>query len=90
MVLRNPITPHEFNDFRSEHIGWHEQLHNESNLLSATPGNFLQGVASPEGVVTAPIGTLFVDTTGGAGITLWIKDTGAGNTGWASCDTTPG
>jgi len=42
----------------------------------------LQGTGSPETVVTAPVGTLFLRTDGGAGTTLYVKESGAGNTGW--------
>lgn len=42
----------------------------------------LTGTGSPEGVVTAAKGTLFLRTDGGAGTTLYVKESGAGNTGW--------
>lgn len=40
------------------------------------------GTGSPEGVVTAPVGSLWSRTNGGAGTSLYIKETGSGNTGW--------
>jgi hypothetical protein len=40
------------------------------------------GTGSPEGVVTAPIGSLYLRTDGGAGTSLYVKQTGTGNTGW--------
>lgn len=42
------------------------------------------GVGSPEGVVTAAIGSLYTNTTGGAGTTLYAKESGTGNTGWVA------
>ena len=39
---------------------------------------------TPEGVVTAPVGSLFTRTDGGANTTLYIKETGVGNTGWVA------
>lgn len=42
----------------------------------------LEGTGSPEGVVTAGPGTRYTNTTGGAGTTLYLKETGTGNTGW--------
>lgn len=36
------------------------------------------GSGSPEGVVTAEPGSLYLDTTGG----LYVKASGSGNTGW--------
>jgi hypothetical protein len=41
------------------------------------------GTASPEGSVTANVGSLFINKSGGAGTTLYVKQTGTGNTGWA-------
>jgi hypothetical protein len=43
-------------------------------LLSAT--------GSPEGAVTAGVGSLFLRQDGGANTTLYIKESGTGNTGW--------
>lgn len=42
----------------------------------------LTGANTPEGAVTAPIGSLFLRTNGGAATSLYVKETGAGNTGW--------
>ena len=43
-----------------------------------------KGVGTPEGVVTGPVGSLYMDSTGGAGTTLYVKETGVGNTGWVA------
>ena len=40
------------------------------------------GLGSPEGAVTAPIGSLYSRTNGGAGTSLYVKESGTGNTGW--------
>jgi len=42
------------------------------------------GTGTPEGAVTAPIGSLFTRTDGGAGTTLYVKESGSGNTGWVA------
>lgn len=42
------------------------------------------GANSPEGVVTAPIGSLFLRTNGGATTSLYVKTSGSGNTGWTA------
>lgn len=44
----------------------------------------VSGAGSPEGVVTAPRGSLYLNTEGGVGATLYVKEMGAGNTGWAA------
>lgn len=40
------------------------------------------GTGSPEGVVTAVVGSTFRRSDGGANTTLYIKESGSGNTGW--------
>lgn len=42
------------------------------------------GTGTPEGAVTAPVGSLFTRTDGGASTTLYVKESGAGNTGWVA------
>lgn len=57
----------------------------------ASDGTFLDdgprlftGAGSPETVVTAPIGSLYTRTDGGANTTLYVKESGTGNTGWVA------
>lgn len=40
------------------------------------------GAGSPEGVITAPIGSVYLNTTGSTSTSLWVKTSGTGNTGW--------
>lgn len=42
------------------------------------------GEGSPEGLVTADPGHLYLNHEGGAGATLWVKESGTGNTGWVA------
>ena len=48
------------------------------------------GAGTPEGVVTANPGSLYLRNDGGAGTSMYIKETGTGNTGWATMGTTSG
>jgi hypothetical protein len=41
------------------------------------------GAGTPEGVVTAAIGSTYHRTDGGAGTSFYVKQSGTGNTGWA-------
>jgi hypothetical protein len=43
---------------------------------------WVSGAGTPEGNVVAPVGSLFSRTDGGAGSTLYVKESGAGATGW--------
>ena len=42
----------------------------------------IHGTGMPNGKVTAPIGTTYVDTAVTNGALKWIKQSGSGNTGW--------
>jgi hypothetical protein len=40
------------------------------------------GTGSPEGAVTSSVGSLYLRSDGGTGTALYVKESGAGNTGW--------
>lgn len=42
----------------------------------------ISSTGSPEGVVTANVGAIYSRTDGGSGTTLYVKESGSGNTGW--------
>ena len=44
----------------------------------------LTGTGTPQSVVTAPVGSIFLRTDGGASTTLYVKENGTGNTGWVA------
>ena len=50
--------------------------------LQLIGGRERYGTGSPEGVVTAPVGTYYTDTAITNGAMRWAKKTGTGNTGW--------
>jgi hypothetical protein len=53
--------------------------------LGADAGPFVSaGTGSPEGVVTAPVGSLYARSDGGTGTVIYRKESGAGNTGWTA------
>lgn len=45
-------------------------------------GHEIRGTGSPEGRITAEIGTTYVDVNATNGALKWIKESGNGNTGW--------
>jgi Pectate lyase superfamily protein len=61
-----------------------------STTVTASSGYFnaavkwVTGSASPEGAVTAPVGSLYSRTGGGAGTSFYVKESGSGNTGWVA------
>lgn len=42
----------------------------------------LTGTGTPEGNVTAPVGTLYLRKDGGASTTLYVKESGTSSSGW--------
>jgi hypothetical protein len=42
------------------------------------------GAGTPEGAVTASIGSLFLRRDGGASTTFYVKESGTGATGWVA------
>jgi hypothetical protein len=50
--------------------------------LASTGITWSACAGSPEGAVTAQPGSIYSDTNGGSGATLYVKESGTGNTGW--------
>lgn len=46
--------------------------------------SILFGNGSPEGTRAANVGSLYLRADGGAGTTLYVKESGTGNTGWVA------
>jgi hypothetical protein len=45
---------------------------------------WFHGTGSPEGLIVARVGALYSREDGGAGSTLYVKESGVGATGWAA------
>ena len=52
--------------------------------VSVGTANISSGTGTPEGAVTGTVGDVFLRTDGGAGSTMYVKESGSGNTGWAA------
>lgn len=69
------------------------RLADDSAFAAITAAGFYQptsgvswrsGSGSPEGVLTGAVGALYTRTDGGASTTLYVKESGTGNTGWVA------
>jgi hypothetical protein len=60
------------------------QVDNNGAVTFFNGVKLLTGSGSPEGVVTAPTGSMYLNTAGGATTTLYVKTSGTGNTGWTA------
>ncbi len=57
----------------------------DSSILDLNIGSqptIFSGSGSPEGVFAAKPGSIYVNTNGGAGTSIYVKETGTGSTGW--------
>jgi hypothetical protein len=54
-----------------------------SGTMAVNP-QWTSGAGSPESVLAAPIGSLYSRTDGGTSTTLYVKQSGTGNTGWVA------
>lgn len=52
--------------------------------MPAPLNRMYSGTGTPNGVVSATPGSLYLNIAGGSNQTLWIKESGSSNTGWAS------
>ena len=55
-----------------------------ADLQARNHAPVISGAGSPEGVVAAAVGTLYLRSDGGAGSTLYVKESGTDVTGWAA------
>ena len=63
-------------------IQLYDGVHIRMGTTDATAPQIHAGAGSPEGVKTAPPGSMFLRTDGGAGTSHYVKESGTGNTGW--------
>jgi len=58
---------------------------NFDQISAAWPAQQFSGSGDPNGNVMASPGAVYTNTAGGAGATLWVKESGANtNTGWVA------
>lgn len=70
----------EMYDLGNNTVKW-RSMYAVKYMFTATVGAF-HGSGSPEGVVSAGIGSTYHRTDGTAGQCFYVKETGTGNTGW--------
>ena len=76
------ITTRNIHDYIPSNNGGNTtELDNRLKVLEAKQWE-IHGRGMPNGVVTAPVGTTYVDEAVTNGALKWIKKTGTGNTGW--------
>ncbi|MBV7531756.1 hypothetical protein [Chitinophaga sp. sic0106] len=56
----------------------------KTSSISVGGLKWITGTGAPEGVVSAPVGSLYTRTDGGPGTTLYVKESGTDATGWVA------
>lgn len=59
-------------------------VHPDGSVQIGAGPMWVYGTGSPEGAVAAPVGSLYSRTDGGAGTSLYVKESGTGTTGWVA------
>lgn len=59
-----------------------DSLVSPKSRITALEAIILTGNGNPTGVISAPVGTLYLRLNGVPDSTLWVKQSGTGNTGW--------
>lgn len=75
------ITTQSIHNYLSSNTGNTTELDNRLKVLESKQWE-IHGRGMPNGTVTAPVGTTYVDEAVTNGALKWIKKTGTGNTGW--------
>ena len=75
--------PTPYNDSElSKRVTALENRPSTGGAVASTTESEMRGTGMPNGVVEAPIGATYIDTTKTNGALKWIKTTDGGNTGW--------
>ena len=75
----NPDATH---DLGSSSRQWRDLFVSRTIVLGTLRQEF--GSGTPEAAVTAPIGSTYQRSDGGAGTSFYVKESGTGNTGWVA------
>jgi hypothetical protein len=66
-------------------VGLDDYLDNPTpSTVTVNGSKWAAGTGTPEGTVAGNVGDIYTRTDGGAGTTLYIKESGTGNTGWVA------
>lgn len=61
-----------------------KNVYSKDGMVLGTNVVITTGANTPEGAVTAVVGSLYLRNNGGANTTLYVKESGTGNTGWVA------
>lgn len=70
--------------FRHKDAIVQQEFENSYQDIRKVTKNIFSGTGSPNNVITAPVGSLFLRTDGGASTTLYVKESGTGSAGWVA------
>ena len=84
-VIGRPLKVNDINEYTAGHGVEIDSVTLKDGGVNLGSGvTITSGANTPEGAVTAPVGSLFLRTNGGSNTTLYVKESGTGNTGWSA------
>jgi hypothetical protein len=84
IIMRDGIAQFGSNGFTSATATINGYVTVNSAAIGANAPRIGAGAGSPEGVLTAPPGSTYMRTDGGANTSFYVKESGTGNTGWVA------
>jgi hypothetical protein len=84
IILRDGAAQLGTNGFTATAATVNGYLTVNSGAIGASAPRVGAGAGSPEGVLTAPPGSIYMRTDGGANTSFYVKESGVGNTGWVA------
>jgi hypothetical protein len=85
-ILSDPTAfPYDFKTWLVAYVSLRITISQSQVVTSAV--DILRGTGSPEGAVAGAVGSVYLRTDGGAGTTIYFKESGGGTSGWVRRDT---
>lgn len=84
IIMRDGFAQLGGNGFTNSVASINGYLTVNSAAIGANAPRVNSGAGSPEGVLAAPQGSIYMRTDGGANTSFYVKESGTGNTGWAA------
>ena len=82
-VIEPPYDPQNISEYLSRELRRIEAAFSQKKVFQ-NGVLWTTGRGSPEGVIAAPIGSIYSRIDGGTGTAMYVKESGSGNTGWVA------
>jgi hypothetical protein len=82
--VKLPVSPPKYDRYAEQQRSGviEREILEIQTFLDSVKAHIKWGTGTPENSVSAPVGTSYLRADGGANTTLYVKESGTGNTGW--------